>query len=125
MKGRCLNPDDQKYADYGARGIKVCERWQSGFETFLEDMGEAPDGKTIDRINNDGNYEPGNCRWATRKEQANNRRVTVMLTANGKTQCLSDWAKDTGLDIDLIRNRISLHGWSHDKAINTPKGKRS
>lgn len=75
MKTRCTNPRADNYSYYGGRGISFCERWKS-FENFLHDMGEVPDGLTLDRINNDGNYEPGNCRWATRKEQRHNRRDT-------------------------------------------------
>lgn len=74
MKERCMNPNNKFYKNYGARGIKVCERWLESFAHFLEDMGERPNGHTIDRINNDGNYEPSNCKWATKKEQQNNTR---------------------------------------------------
>lgn len=73
-KQRCLNLANQKYPDYGGRGIRICDRWRDSFKAFLEDMGERPDGRTLDRIDNDGNYEPGNCRWATTKQQGYNRR---------------------------------------------------
>lgn len=77
MRQRCGNPNSSKFKNYGGRGIMVCSRWSDSFEAFLEDMGEAPPGHTLDRINNGGNYEPGNCRWATPKQQAANRRQSM------------------------------------------------
>ena len=81
MRQRCLNPKHEKYRYYGGRGITVCERWKS-FTNFMADMGEAPPGLTIERINNDGNYEPGNCKWATMKEQRNNQRPKRVVMGN-------------------------------------------
>ena len=86
MKGRCTNPNYPHYPNYGGRGILVCDRWLESFENFLKDMGEAPVEMSLDRIDNDGDYSPENCRWATRSEQQNNKRNTQMLTAFGKTQ---------------------------------------
>lgn len=104
--------------NYGGRGISVCQRWES-FESFLADMGERPDGLSIDRINNDGNYEPGNCRWATRAEQNNNRSVTVFLTLRGRTQLLSAWASELGVSYDTLKRR-RLDGWPDEKILTQP-----
>lgn len=95
MIQRCLYPKHKSYADYGGRGITICERWMK-FENFFADMGEPPDGLTLERGENNGNYEPGNCRWATLIEQANNRRNNVKITAFGKTQTIAVWCRETG-----------------------------
>lgn len=75
MRSRCSNPNREDYERYGGRGIRVCDEWETSFELFLEDMGECPIGMSLDRINNEGHYEPGNCRWATKSEQVHNRRA--------------------------------------------------
>lgn len=93
---RCTRSTHQSFPYYGGRGITVCERWQS-FETFLLDMGQRPPGSTLDRINCDGNYEPGNCRWASHAEQTNNRRSCVVFEMNGETRNLKQWCVLLGL----------------------------
>lgn len=106
MRQRCQRKNHGSYKFYGGRGIKVCDRWQT-FENFYKDMGAKPTSKhTIERVNNDGNYEPSNCKWATRKEQAQNRRPSKPLTTfNGKSQSLADWAKELGVRPGLIYER--------------------
>jgi hypothetical protein len=122
MKTRCSNPRASNYAIYGGRGITVCQAWCDSYEQFLTDMGKCPDGCSIDRIDNSGNYEPGNCRWATRAEQNRNRRDNVMLTFSGKTMCLTDWASHLGMLERTLRNRIKHYGWSTEEALTVPVG---
>jgi hypothetical protein len=117
MLSRCQNPKTRSYPDYGGRGIAVCDRWQS-FEAFLEDMGEAPPGMTIERIENHKGYEPGNCRWATRAEQNRNTRQNRMLTYKGETKCLMEWSRITGIHFQTLIRR--LERWSVEKAFETP-----
>ena len=121
MKARCENPEHPKYADYGERGIRVI--WTS-FESFLADVGRRPSSvHTIDRIRVNGNYAPGNCRWATPKQQSRNTRVNVNLTYAGKTQCVSAWAEELGRPITTLRKRLVL-GWSTEKTLSTSVDKR-
>jgi hypothetical protein len=118
MKDRCENSSNIGYARYGGRGIAVCARWQS-FENFLADMGERPAGTTIDRIDNDGNYEPGNCRWATQVEQSNNRSSSRLLTHKGETMTVAEWAERTGMKHATILHRLN-RGWSVSDALDKP-----
>ena len=118
MLQRCRNLKAPNYHDYGGRGITVCERWHK-FENFHEDMDPRPDGRSLDRINNDGNYEFDNCRWATAREQSNNRRNTVMI--NGEP--LAVVARRHGMSPNLLYNRYVRLGWTLDRALNTPVGK--
>lgn len=117
IRQRCENPKCLTYAKYGAKGISVCERWQS-FENFLADMGKKPTPKhTIDRFpNNSGNYEPGNCRWATQAQQQVNRRNNVFVSYNGETLVIPEWSRRTGVAIETIRQRIKK-GWPLEKVF--------
>jgi hypothetical protein len=110
MIQRCYNPNASRYARYGGRGVTVCERWRSSFDAFYADMGDAPDGMTIDRIDNDRGYEPDNCRWATPQQQANNRHTNVFVEHDGHVLTLADWARKLGLPYHWLRYRHSI-GW--------------
>ena len=119
MKARCLNKNYHNYKDYGGRGITVCDEWME-FENFYKDMGNKPEGKSIDRINNDGNYCKENCKWSTPKEQNNNSRNNHLLTYKGKTLTISQWAEKTGIKYGTLKSRINSYNWSIKKALTTP-----
>lgn len=124
MKTRCNNPNAQRWDDYGGRGIEVCEEWRDSFEAF-RDWALANgyrDDLTIERKDNDGPYSPENCRWATKEEQARNKRSNVFMTLNGKTMTITQWAKEIGIDRRTIAKRKKL-GWSDERALTEPKGK--
>jgi hypothetical protein len=125
MKRRCLNPNVRDYNNYGGRGISICQRWMDSFEAFLNDMGEIPDGMSIDRIDNDANYEPANCRWATRKQQARNTRSNRIVTYNGESKCLVEWSEKTRIPYQILWGRLSK-GWSVEDALTiTTNGRRA
>lgn len=120
MKTRCLNVNTPGFKNWGGRGITICDRWLNSFENFFADMGIAPSSKhSLDRIDNNGNYEPGNCRWATIIEQANNRRTNNMIEYNGETKSLSMWCVELSIKYERTRIRISK-GWSAENAFTTP-----
>ena len=127
MLQRCYNTLDKRYYDYGGRGIQVCDRWldpENGFLNFLDDMGPRPSPKhSLDRIDNDKNYCPENCRWSTMKEQSRNRRNNAMITHEGKTQCIADWTEEAGLPKGVLGGRLKK-GWSVEKAITTPVNRK-
>ncbi len=120
MIRRCEAPGDIGYPRYGGRGISVCDRWRASFQAFLDDMGERPSKSyQIERIDNDDNYTPDNCRWATRKEQARNRRSQTILTFNGESLCVSEWAERMGVHRGRLQNRINL-GWPAERILTEP-----
>ena len=125
MMQRCNYPKHIGYARYGGRGIKVCERWHD-FAAFLADMGECPSkDMTMERIDNDLGYQPGNCRWATKAEQSRNRSHCVLLTHNGITQNITDWALALGMRPQTLTERLRL-GWTPERALTQPlKARRS
>lgn len=128
---RCTNLNAVNYKDYGGRGIAVCDRWRHGengvgpFECFLEDMGCRPSPEhSLDRWpDNDAGYEPGNCRWATRLQQGRNKRNNLLLTFDGKTMPVSEWAADLGMTVGVLYMRIR-NGWSVERTLTTPIGAR-
>jgi len=120
MKTRCYNKNSAHYKRYGARGITICNDWLNSFKAFYDwsmNNGYAED-LTIDRKNNDGNYEPSNCRFITSYKQASNKSTTHLLTFNGKTQCVKAWTEERGLGKETIRERLK-RGWTVEDAILT------
>jgi hypothetical protein len=116
MRSRCNNANDHNYSDYGGRGIKVCERWNS-FANFLEDMGECPEGLTLERKDVNKGYSPDNCCWATRQQQSRNRRDTVYLTKDGVTRSLAEWAELLNIKPHTIHIRL-YRGMTHSQALS-------
>lgn len=120
MIQRCYYHRDLGYAMYGGRGIVVCPRWRDSFDAFIEDMGNKPTPQhSIERIDTNGNYEPGNCRWATPREQSQNTRRNVRLSYAGETLCLSEWSRRTGINRRTIAQRLRK-GWSAEAILTTP-----
>jgi hypothetical protein len=120
MKNRCLNHKDKNWLNYGGRGITVCDRWLN-FQAFNTDMGSRPSRlHSLDRIDGNRGYEPENCRWATPKQQANNKRNNRRISFAGKTLNLRQWAKTTGLSDDVIYARLDVLHWPIGKALTTP-----
>lgn len=126
VRQRCGNPGYTGYQNYGGRGIRVCARWQSSYEAFLADVGRRPSpGHSIERIDNDGDYEPSNVRWASRREQALNRRPrsdAFVYEHDGVVLSLSAWAERVGLSRGALRSRLT-RGWSFERAITEPRNK--
>lgn len=121
---RCYSTGHEAYAHYGGRGIGVCNRWRDSFEAFVSDMGPKPsESHSLDRIDNDGDYEPNNCRWATPAQQARNTSRSVMLTMHGETLCQLDWAARLGLSRTTILARLR-RGWSIEDAVTRPSQSR-
>lgn len=123
MVQRCTNEDHHSFEDYGARGIGVCVRWFE-FKNFLKDMGERPEGKTLDRINGDRGYTPKNCRWADSETQNSNRRSTHWITFRGERLSLKQWARRLGMYDCTLQHRLDIHGWSIERALTTQTAKR-
>jgi hypothetical protein len=125
MIRRCERPEWEGFANYGGRGIGVCARWRESFAAFLADMGRRPgDGYSIDRINNDGNYEPDNCRWATQREQCRNRRVTRLVEFRGERLLIAEWAERLGMSHAALEKRFQK-GWPIERVLTEPVRYRS
>lgn len=117
-KARCFKPKQRGYHNYGGRGITMCKEWQDDFRVFIKHMGPKPTPKhELERINNNGNYEPGNCRWATRKEQMCNTRRNVNVTWRGETKTIQEWAKQLGWSWHCMYNRIIRRQWPMERAM--------
>lgn len=117
---KCYNPKHHDYKYYGARGITVCDSWRASFSNFLTDMGERPEGLTLERIDNEGNYEPKNCRWATRQEQTDNRRTTATVEWQGEKLTVAAWERRFGWKAGVLKARLNRLGYSLEEAFTKP-----
>ena len=125
MKCRCYNKNHPTYVRYGARGITICDQWRHSFKKFEADIGPRPSRKhTIDRIDNNGNYEPGNCRWSTRYENTRNRSCTRLIEFDGKEMTISEWARHLGIRVHSLFNRFQ-RGWTIERALTQPLQKKN
>lgn len=122
MKDRCRNKNSKSYPDYGGRGIKVCDRWMQSYTNFLTDMGRAPSPKhSIERNDVNGNYEPSNCRWATKIEQQNNTRTNRLVSYKGQIKTLAEWCRELNINRGTVESRIDRQKWSVAEALETPR----
>ena len=117
---RCHNKDNKGYKDYGGRGITVCSRWKESFSNFYEDMGDCPEGKSLDRIDNNGPYSPENCRWATKETQQGNKRSNINVSIDGKEMCLKAACRILNMDYNRVHARITKEKHSILEALTTP-----
>lgn len=124
MKSRCNNPNHINYADYGDRGVRVCEVWSNDFEAFYDwaQTNGYEDGLFLDRKDNSGNYCPENCRWVTRKENNNNKRNNIILTAFGKTQTVAQWAEEIGMNYWTLLRRVKVGRMTPEECVTIPVG---
>ena len=118
MKQRCNDINFEQYSDYGGRGITICDEWYD-FSKFKSDMGDKPAGKSLDRRDNNLGYFKENCKWSTREEQGANKRNNVLLTFNGVTQTMSQWAKELGIKYSTLQARVNTYGWTTERALTT------
>jgi hypothetical protein len=125
MRERCYHQKCPAYPNYGGRGVTVCDRWLENYDNFVADMGEAPAGLSIDRIDNDGPYYPENCRWADRTTQANNTRSNLILEFNGQKMTLAEIAREAGVNYQGLHDRITYRGASLHGAISSLRNRNS
>jgi hypothetical protein len=119
MLRRCNNPQHPQFKNYGGRGVEVHPRWRE-FDNFLADMGPRPAGMSLERKENDRGYEPGNCVWATQRQQMNNTRITTIVELNGVSKPLSMWCDELKMNKSTVRKRVARDGWSWERALLTP-----
>lgn len=123
MIARCTKENHHAWENYGGRGIHVCAAWRHDFAQFASDMGSRPPGAQLDRIDNDKGYEPSNCRWSSRTEQANNKRNNRLITHDGRTMTLAQWSRETGIPYHTLKARLGRYGMSPAAALTKEVGR--